>query len=68
MRFELSTYALRAGLDCVVPWRIPEFYNKFQGRADLLEYAKERNIPIAMDVGNRPPYSMVCICECSHAS
>jgi len=25
VRFELSTYALRAGLDCVVPWRIPEF-------------------------------------------
>jgi len=58
VRFELSTYALRAGLDCVVPWRIPEFYTKFQGRQDLLAYAKERAIPIAMDVGNRPPYSM----------
>ena len=57
VRFELSTYALR-DLACVVPWRIPEFYTKFQGRADLLAYAKERNIPIAMDVGNRPPYSM----------
>ena len=32
---------------------------KFQGRQDLLAYAKERAIPIAMDVGNRPPYSMV---------
>lgn len=58
VRFELSTYSLAAGLDCVVPWRIPEFYNKFQGRQDLLAYAKERGIPIAMDAGNRPPYSM----------
>lgn len=58
VRFELSTYALKAGLECVVPWRIPEFYNKFQGRQDLLAYAKERGIPIAMDAGNRPPYSM----------
>jgi hypothetical protein len=30
VRFELSTYSLAAGLECVVPWRIPEFYNKFQ--------------------------------------
>ncbi|EKX49101.1 hypothetical protein GUITHDRAFT_68321 [Guillardia theta CCMP2712] len=58
VRFELSTYALAAGLECVVPWRIPEFYNKFQGRQDLLAFAKERGIPIAMDAGNRPPYSM----------
>jgi argininosuccinate synthase len=58
VRFELSTYALAGGLECVVPWRIPEFYNKFQGRQDLLAYAKERNIPIAMDAGNKPPYSM----------
>jgi argininosuccinate synthase len=41
-----------------VPWRIPEFYNKFQGREDLLAYAKERSIPIAMGAGNKPPYSM----------
>mmetsp|Transcript_773 Transcript_773/g.2066 ORF Transcript_773/g.2066 Transcript_773/m.2066 type:complete len:446 (-) Transcript_773:197-1534(-) len=57
VRFELGTYGL-ANLECVVPWRIPEFYNKFQGRQDLLAYAKERGIPIAMDAGNRPPYSM----------
>jgi hypothetical protein len=28
VRFELSTYALAPGLECIVPWRIPEFYNK----------------------------------------
>ena len=32
---------------------------------------QERNIPIAMDVGNRPPYSMVCrykyVDTCVHA-
>lgn len=58
VRFELGAYALQAGLECVTPWRIPEFYNKFQGRQDLLAYAKERNIPIVMDKGDRPPYSM----------
>jgi argininosuccinate synthase len=29
-----------------------------QGREDLLAYAKERAIPIAMGAGNKPPYSM----------
>jgi hypothetical protein len=28
VRFELSTYALAPGLECVVPWRIPEFYSR----------------------------------------
>lgn len=58
MRFELSTYALAPGLECVVPWRIPEFYSRFKGRQDLLLYAKDRGIPIDMDQGDRPPYSM----------
>lgn len=58
VRFELSTYALAPGLECVVPWRIPEFYSRFKGRQDLLLYAKDRGIPIDMDQGDRPPYSM----------
>ena len=58
VRFELSTYALAPGLECVVPWRIPEFYSRFKGRQDLLLYAKDRGIPIEMDQGDRPPYSM----------
>lgn len=24
----------------IAPWRMPEFYNRFQGRNDLMEYAK----------------------------
>ena len=56
VRFELSTYALAPGLECVVPWRIPEFYSRFKGRQDLLLYAKDRGIPIDMDQGDRPPY------------
>ena len=26
----------------IAPWRMPEFYNRFQGRNDLMEYAKVR--------------------------
>ena len=36
----IHAHNTHTGLDCVVPWRIPEFYTKFQGRADLLAYAK----------------------------
>ena len=36
---------------CIVkilaPWREPEFFNRFQGRPDLLEYAKKNNIPVS---------------------
>lgn len=24
----------------IAPWRIPEFYNRFKGRKDLMEYAQ----------------------------
>lgn len=24
----------------IAPWRMPEFYNRFKGRSDLMEYAK----------------------------
>lgn len=29
-------------LQVIAPWRMPEFYNRFQGRNDLMEYAKVR--------------------------
>ena len=34
----------------LAPWKIPAFYERFKGRVDLFEYAKENNIPIVENV------------------
>lgn len=34
-------------LQVIAPWRLPEFFNRFQGRSDLIEYAKKESIPVA---------------------
>ncbi|KAI8322704.1 argininosuccinate synthase [Martensiomyces pterosporus] len=47
VRFELAYYALDPKLQVIAPWRIPEFYTRFPGRAALLEYAAEKNIPVS---------------------
>lgn len=47
IRFELSFYALKPDVQCIAPWRLPEFFERFAGRADLLEYAAEKGIPVA---------------------
>ena len=40
VRFELSFAALDPTLQVVAPWRNPEFFNRFKGRPDLMEYAQ----------------------------
>ncbi|VCW79443.1 unnamed protein product, partial [Gulo gulo] len=40
VRFELTCYSLAPQIKVIAPWRMPEFYNRFQGRNDLMEYAK----------------------------
>lgn len=47
VRFELSFYALKPDVVVIAPWRDPEFFNRFAGRNDLLEYADSKNIPVA---------------------
>ncbi|KAH8929357.1 argininosuccinate synthase [Atractiella rhizophila] len=47
VRFELAFYALQPGIKVIAPWRIPEFYNRFAGRTDLLNFAAEKGIPVA---------------------
>ncbi|EGV61252.1 argininosuccinate synthetase [Yamadazyma tenuis] len=47
VRFELSFYALKPDIKVIAPWRDPEFFNRFAGRNDLLEYASEKGIPVA---------------------
>lgn len=46
IRFELAYAALAPSLKTVVPWRMPEFLERFEGRNDLLEYATKMKIPI----------------------
>lgn len=46
VRFELSFYALKPDIKVITPWREPEFFNRFAGRQDLLDYAAEKGIPV----------------------
>ncbi|WP_022850566.1 argininosuccinate synthase [Limisalsivibrio acetivorans] len=46
VRFELSMAALDPELECIVPWRIPEFFNKIKGRKEAMEFAEEHGIPV----------------------
>uniref|UniRef100_A0A8C7TY31 Argininosuccinate synthase n=1 Tax=Oncorhynchus mykiss TaxID=8022 RepID=A0A8C7TY31_ONCMY len=54
IRFELTCYALYP--EIIAPWRIPEFYNRFVGRKDLMEYAEKNGIPVP--VTPKAPWSM----------
>ena len=46
VRFELTCYSRAPQIKAVAPWRMPEFYNRFKSRNDLMEYAKQHGIPI----------------------
>lgn len=56
IRFELSAYALHPKIKVVCPWRLPDFYNRFLGRNELLDYAKEKGIPVSATPKN--PWSI----------
>lgn len=43
-------------MQSLAPWRLPEFYKRFQGRQDLLDFAKEKGIPVP--VTKKAPWSM----------
>jgi argininosuccinate synthase len=52
VRFELTFKALSPNLQIIAPWRIWEF----GGRADLIDYAKKKGIPVPVTAAK--PYSM----------
>ncbi|XP_077505558.1 argininosuccinate synthase [Amblyomma americanum] len=56
IRFELACSALRPSVQTIAPWRMPEFYKRFQGRQDLFAYAKEHGIEVP--VTPKAPWSM----------
>jgi argininosuccinate synthase len=46
VRFELSCYALNPNIQCITPWRDPEFLSEFKGRTDLINYAQKWGISV----------------------
>ncbi|NXT03307.1 ASSY synthase, partial [Jacana jacana] len=56
VRFELTCYALCPNIKVVAPWRLPEFYQRFPGRGELMDYAKKHGIPVP--VTPQTPWSM----------
>jgi argininosuccinate synthase len=54
VRFELTYYALNPSIKIVAPWR--EW--SFKGRADLIEFARAHQIPIAKDKEGEAPFSV----------
>lgn len=46
IRFELGFYALKPDVKVIAPWRLPEFFERFAGRKDLLDYAAAKGIPV----------------------
>jgi len=53
---ELAFLTINPKIQIIAPWRIPEFYNRFQGRSALLDYAAATGIPVTSTKAN--PYSM----------
>jgi len=55
VRFELAYYALNPEIKVVSPWKDPHFLTQFEGRSDLLSYAKEWGIPVTAN--EKKPFS-----------
>ena len=53
---ELAFLAINPKIQIIAPWRLPEFYNRFQGRNDLISYAADTGIPVTSTKAK--PYSM----------
>ena len=55
-RFELTDAALAPDLKIIAPWRMPEYRNRFPGRAEMIAYCAEKGIPV--EATAKKPYSM----------
>jgi argininosuccinate synthase len=54
VRFELGYYALKPDVKVIAPWRLWDL----NSRKQLIKYAEEKGIPVAMDKRGEAPYSM----------
>ena len=55
VRFELAYAALAPHLQVIAPWKDREFLQRFRGRGDLIEFAREHQIPV--EATAEKPYS-----------
>ncbi len=55
VRFELAYYALKPDIKVLAPWKMEEFLTRFEGRADMLNYADQHGIPVSAT--RKKPYS-----------
>jgi len=56
VRFELTYHKLLPQVEIISPWRDNRFTKTFAGRSDMLNFAKENNIPV--EATSSKPYSM----------
>lgn len=56
VRFELAFLTIQPSIKIIAPWREPKFFNRFQGRNDLLDYAAATGIPVTSTKAK--PWSM----------
>lgn len=54
-RFELTAASLAPDLKVIAPWREPRFRKQFPGRAEMIAFANENQIPVSASAEN--PYS-----------
>jgi len=46
VRFELCYLGMDPSLQAITPWREPEYFERFEGRQDLIDYATINEIPV----------------------
>jgi len=56
VRFEITAYALRPGIQVIAPWREERYRKQFTGRNDMLAYCAKHGIPV--EASAKKPYSM----------
>src|SRR6185369_13583395 len=56
VRFELTAAALAPELQVIAPWRDASFRDQFPGRAEMIAYCEEKDIPV--EASAKKPYSM----------
>ena len=64
VRFELAYLTLMPDVTIVSPWKDPEFLAQFQGRGDMMAFAKKHGIPVSAT--KKSPYS--CDANIMHIS
>lgn len=51
VRFEMTAMALNPAIKIISPWKDPSFLKQFQGRPDMIKFARRNKIPIKATIG-----------------